>query len=78
MVISYQLSTQQRHETASFHHSMYMLILERCRGSFVAFCHVMHVLFWMVMLRISYMRSKVSNSMYYSVVKNLVSIKLLK
>ena len=32
----------------------------------------------MVMLRIFYLRSKVSNSMYCSVVKNLVSIKILK
>ena len=30
------------------------------------------------MLRIHYIRSKVSNSMYCSVVKNLVSIKILK
>ena len=79
MTISYQLSMQQRHETASLCHSMYRLILVCCRGYFVDFCHVMHnVLFWMAMLRIHYIRSKVSNSMYCSVVKNLVSIKILK
>ena len=76
MIISYQLITQQRHETASFYHSMYRLILVRCRSYFVDFCHA-YVLFWIVMLRIYYIRSKVSNSMYCSVVKNLVPIKIL-
>ena len=70
MVISYQLSTQQRHETASFCHSMYRLIF------FAVFCGFLscdaYVLFWMVMLHVYYIRSKVSNSMYSSVVKNLV------
>ena len=71
MIISYQLSTQQRHETASFCH--YFGSLQRL------FCWCLSVvLFWMVMLRIYYLRSKVSNSMYCSVVKNLVSIKILK
>ena len=42
MIISYQLSTQQRHETASFYDSMHRLILVSCRGYFVDFCHVMH------------------------------------
>ena len=79
MIISYQLNTQQRNETASFYHSMYRLILVRCRGYFVDFlsCNA-YVLFWMVVLRIYYMRSKVSNSMKCSVVKILVSIKTLK
>ena len=77
MIISYQLSTQQRHETASFYQSMYRLILVRSRSYFVDFSHA-YVLFWIVMLRICNIRSKVSNSMYCSVVKNLVSIKLLK
>ena len=45
MIISYQLSTQQRHKTASFYHSMYMLILVSCRGYFVDFCHVMRIFF---------------------------------
>ena len=77
MIISYQLSTQQRHETASFYRSMYRLILVRCRSYFVDFCHA-SVLFWIVLLRICYIQSKESNSMYCSVVKNLVSIKILK
>ena len=45
MIISYQLSMQQRHETASFYDSMHMLILVSCRGYFVDFCHVMHIFF---------------------------------
>ena len=45
MIISYQLSTQQRHETASFYDSMHRLILVSCRGYFVDFCHVMHIFF---------------------------------
>ena len=45
MIISYQLSTQQRHETASFYDSMHRLILVSCRGYFVAFWHVMHIFF---------------------------------
>ena len=70
MIISYQMSTQQRHETASFYNSMHRLILVSCRGYFVDFCHVMHIfLFWIVMLRILYIRSKVSISMYCSIVK---------
>ena len=77
MIISYQLSKQQRHETASFYQSMYRLILVRCRSYFVDFCHA-YVLFWIKMLRMCYLRSKVSNSIYCTVVKNLVSIKILK
>ena len=45
MIISYQMSTQQRHETASFYNSMHRLILVSCRGYFVDFCHVMHIFF---------------------------------
>ena len=37
--------TQQRHETASFYHSMYRLILVRCRCYFVDFCNVMHMFY---------------------------------
>ena len=70
MIISYQLSTQQRHETASFYDSMHMLILVSCRGNLVDFCHVMHIfLFWIVILGIYFIRSKVSISMYCSIVK---------
>ena len=79
MIISYQLSTQQRHETASFYDSMHRLILVSCRGYFVDFCHVMHIfLFWIVILRIYYIRSKVIISMCCSKVKIVVSIKILK
>ena len=46
MIISYQLSTQQRHETASFYDSMHGLILVSCRGYFVDFCHVMYIFFF--------------------------------
>ena len=46
MIISYQLSTQQRHETASFYHSMYRLILVSCRIYFVEFCHVIHMFYF--------------------------------
>ena len=46
MIISYQLSTQQRHETASFYDTMHRLILVSCRGYFVDFCHVMHIFFF--------------------------------
>ena len=45
MIIRYQLSTQQRHETACFYDSMHMLILVSCRGYFVDFCHVMHIFY---------------------------------
>ena len=45
MIFSYQPSTQQRHETASFYDSMHRLILVSCRGYFVDFCHVMHIFF---------------------------------
>ena len=45
MIISYQLSTHQRHETASFYDSMHRLILVSCRGCFVDICHVMHIFF---------------------------------
>ena len=45
MIVSHQLSTQQRHETASFYDSMHRLILFSCRGYFVDFCHVMHIFF---------------------------------
>ena len=72
MIISYQLSTQQRHETATFYDSMHRLILVSCRGYFVDFCHVMHILpvFWILILRILYyIRSKESISMYCSIVK---------
>ena len=61
MTISYQLSTQQRHETASLDHSMYKLILVSCRGYFVDFCHVMHMFYFGLLLRKNYIRSKVSN-----------------
>ena len=71
MIITYQLSTQQRHETASFYHSTYVQAdfgsLQRLFCWFLS-CNE-YVLFWMVMLRIYYIRSKVSNSMYCSVVK---------
>ena len=77
MIIRYQLSTQQRYEAASFYHSMYRLILVGCRSYFVDFGHA-YVLFWIVMLTIYYIRSKVSNSLYCPVVQNLVSIKVLK
>ena len=77
MIISYKLSKQQRHETASFYQSMYRLILVCCRSYFVGFCHA-YALFGIVMLRICYIRSKVSNIMYCSVVKHLVLIKILK
>ena len=45
MIISYQLSRQQRHETPSFYDSMHRLILVSCRGYFVDVCHVMHFFF---------------------------------
>ena len=56
MIISYKLSVQQRHETASFYDSMHMLILVSCRGYFVDFlscnafffildCDVAHTLY---------------------------------
>ena len=44
MIINYQLSKQQRLETASIYDSMHRLILVSCRGYFVDFCHVMHFL----------------------------------
>ena len=72
MIISYQLSTQQRHETVRFYDSIYRLILVSCRGYFVDFCQVMHIfLFWIVILRIYiiYGQKKVSISMYYSIVE---------
>ena len=47
MNFSYQLRTQQRHETASFYDSMHRLNLVSCRGYFVDFCHVMHIFFIM-------------------------------
>ena len=43
MIISYKLSTQQRHENASFYDSMHRLILVSCRGYLLVFCHVMHI-----------------------------------
>ena len=43
MIISYQMSTQQRHETASFYDYMHRLILVSCRGYYVDFCHVIHI-----------------------------------
>ena len=71
MIISYQLSTQQRHETASFYDSMRSLILVSCRGYFVDSCHVMHIfLFRIVIFGIYYIQSKVSISMNCSIVKN--------
>ena len=78
MTIRYQLSMQQRHETASFYHFIYRVILVSCRGYFVDFCHVMHMFYFGLLLRKYYIRSKVSNSMYCSVVKKLVSIKILR
>ena len=47
MIISYQLSTQQRRETASFYASMHRLISVSCSGYFVDFYHVMHILFFL-------------------------------
>ena len=72
MIISYQLSTQQRHETARFYDSIYRLILVSCRGYFVDFCQVMHILFILDcdIAHIYYIWSKkVSISMYYSIVE---------
>ena len=52
-----------------------VIILVRCRGYFVDFCHVMHM-FYFVMFTV---KSKQFNVDFYcSVVKNLVSIKILK
>ena len=65
MIISYQLSSQQRHETASFCHSMYRLILVRCKGYFVMRCicsildgDVVHILYTI--------KSKQSNVLFSS------------
>ena len=54
MIFSYQLSTQQRHETASFYDSMHRLILVSCRGYFVDFCHVMYIFFFILDCDIAY------------------------
>ena len=45
MIISYQLSSEQRRETASFYDSMHRLILVSCSGQIVDSCHVMHFFF---------------------------------
>ena len=79
MIISYQLSTQQRHEIASFYHSIYRLILVRCRGYFVDFCHV--VIFVMCFILdgdVAHILYTVSSKQFNSVVKKLFSIKILR
>ena len=71
MIISYQLGTQQRHDTASFYDSIHRLILVSCRSYFVDFCHVMHIFFILDcdIAHILY-TGKSKHSMYCSIVKH--------
>ena len=72
MIISYQLSTQQSHETSSFYDSIHRLILVSCRGYFGDFCHVIHFFFILDCdIAHNYIRSIVSISMYCSIVKKI-------